>query len=203
MAVSPGTILKAVSEMTMPGEHKAQNVWYWRLNSEGDQSEATILTHIAAKLNAIFAEIEDHIHADVTLDTVTVNEWVWDEVEGWETGIYIGEAALADAFVGAGDMLPHAVAATVTASTTDVNRRSRKSFAGFTETTQDDSKLSVAVVTAVAAAALEWVTAQVILGSDNLDPGLGGSDGVFYPLAVALVADILGSQRRRKPGLGI
>jgi hypothetical protein len=203
MAVAIGTILKAVSTMSLPGGNIAQNVWYWEVVGTTPVSEATILSAIATRISLAFSQVAQYIRSTVTLDTVAVHEWEWNGTDAWETGEYIGEAALSDNFTGAANMLPHACAATVSASTSDVNRTSRKSIAGLDETTQDQSDLISAVVTAVANFATQWLADVSLGGSEFLDPGLPGGDGVFYPLLVAAVSDILGSQRRRKPGIGV
>jgi hypothetical protein len=189
--------------MTLPGGNIAQNVWYWKLAGTTPVSEATALAAIATRISLCFAQVQSYIRSTVTLDTVAVHEWVWNGTDAWETGLYIGEAALSDAFAGAANMLPHAVAGIISASTSDVNRTSRKSVAGLDESTQDQSDIISAVVTALVNFGTQWLTDITLGGSEFLDPGLPGGDGVFYPLLVAAVGDILGSQRRRKPGIGV
>lgn len=203
MTIAIGTTLKAVSTMTLPGGNIAQNVWYWKLAGTTPVSEATVLAAIATRISLCFAQVQAYIRSTVTLDTVAVHTWVWDGVSAWETGLYVGEAALSDSFAGAANMLPHAAAGVISASTSDVNRTSRKSIAGLDESTQDQSEFISAVVTALVNFGSQWLADIVLGGSEFLDPGLPGGDGVFYPLLVAAVGDIVGSQRRRKPGIGV
>lgn len=203
MAIAQGTGLKCVVTLTLPANVIAQNIFYFQVIGINPIDEAAALTTIASAMNAIYATIEDYVVSTATLDTVKVHEWDWDPVEGWETGTYIGEAALADNFAGVGDMLPHAVAATITGKTPNVKTRSRKSFAGLTEASSSGSTLAGPVITALVAAAVQWLLTRTIIGSDALDPVVPDKYGEFAALIVALVSEILGSQRQRKPGIGV
>lgn len=203
MTVQQGTVLKAVSTEDLPGTVKAQNVWYWKLVGVNPISDTAAMDAIVDAIEAFFTDLATRTQENITLDDVIVHEWEFDAVEGWQTGRFIGVRELSVVFTNVLQMLPHAVAAVITAFTQDVKRRSRKSIAGLTEDTQDSSAWSGDTVTALAAAAVEWLANRVILGSDQLEPGLAGYDGLWYPLVSALVSSITGSQRQRKPGIGI
>lgn len=203
MVVQQGTILKAVSTMDMPENVKAQNVWYYKLVGVNPISDEDALDAIQTGVEAFFTDLIAAISSSCTLDDIIVHEWEWDVEEGWQTGRFVGVRVISVTFTGTLQMLPHAVAAVITAFTEAVKRRSRKSVAGMTEDTQQDSIWSGTALTALALAAIQWLSNLVILGSDQLEPGLGGSDGGWWPFLSALVSAIAGSQRQRKPGIGI
>lgn len=203
MTVSDGTVLQGVAYMTLPGGHIAQNVFYWQLIGGTDATDANCITAITSKINAFFTDLAAQIKSTVILGTVTIHEWDWDGVSAWETGRLLGEAALTDSFAGTYDLLPFQSAAIITAFTSDVRRRSRKSIAGFTEFEQVDSDLTAAAETALGNAAVEWLSNAIIMGAQQLAPVLAGSDGLVYPLLTALISSVPGSQRQRKPGVGV
>jgi len=203
MTVQQGTILKAVSTMNLPLATKAQNVWYWKLVGVNTISDADALLTIEAGIEDFFTEVALSTLDTVTLEDVVVHEWEYDAELGWHTGRYVGVNELDVTFGGEVDMLPHAAAAVITAYTEDVKKRSRKSIAGQTEGAQTASEWSAPVLTSLVLAAVQWLANLVILGSDQLEPGLPGKDGDWWPFIAALVSSIVGSQRQRKPGIGI
>lgn len=203
MAVQQGTILKAVSTMDLPLATKAQNVWYWKLVGINPISDEDAMEAIETAVENFFTEVIQSVQEDVTLDDVIVHEWEYSEELGWHTGRFVGVNELSVVFTGATEMLPHANAAIITAFTDDVKKRSRKSIAGYTEAAQTASEWAGPIITALVAAAVEWMSNQVILGSDQLQPGLPGKDGNWWPFIASLVSALVGSQRQRKPGIGI
>lgn len=203
MVVQQGTILKAVSTMDLPLETKAQNVWYWRLVGINPISDEDALSAIETAVENFFGELTGAIKSTITLDDAIVHEWEYSVELGWHTGRLVGVKDLDVTFVNTDEMLPHAAAAVMTAYTDDVKKRSRKSIAGFAEDTQEASEWAGGTIASLVLAALEWLANQVILGSDQLEPGLPGKDGDWWPFIAALVSGIVGSQRQRKPGIGI
>jgi len=203
MAVQQGVILKAVSTMDLPLAHVAQNVWYWKLVGVNPISDVDAMSTIVDGVHAFFTDVIASVENSVTLDDVIVHEWEYSAELGWHTGRFVGVSNLSVTFTGATEMLPHACAAVITAFTENVKKRSRKSVAGYSEATQTDSTWAGAVVTALVAAAAQWLSNLVILGSDQLQPGLPGKDGGWWPFIAMLVSAIVGSQRQRKPGVGI
>jgi len=201
--VTIGTVVKAVSTMDMPGAVLAQNVWFWKMTGTSTRDDSLVLAAVVTAVEAFFTELITQISEECSLDDVIVHEWDYNVEEGWHTGRFVGIADLDVTFTGTADMLPHADAGTITAFTLDVNRRSRKSVAGFTEATQTQSYWIASVLTALAAAGVEWLTDQVVSGADYLAPGLAGNNGIWYALITGLASAIVGSQRQRKPGIGI
>lgn len=203
MPIAQGTVLKCVVTGELPGEVVFQNVFYYQVRGINPVDEAATLAVIATAMNTIYNTMSAQIIVGASLDVVTVHEWDYNALELWHTGTYIGEALLADTFAAVGNMLPHATAAVITGKTGDVNTRSRKSFAGFDEATQDSSSLNAPSLTAVVAAGVEWLLTRTILAADYLQPVVPALAGLIADLLIALVGDILGSQRQRKPGIGV
>jgi len=204
MTVEQGAILKAVLSIDMPDTQVAQNVYYWELNGTNPIDDQDVMDAIKDGLEALYDELDLRVMDNVHLDNVKVNEMDWNPgEEKWDTGRFVGEDAIVDTFAGTGDMLPHAVAAVITAFTEDVKRRGRKFFAGFDDQVVDRSSWTGATITALVAAGVRWLADLVIAGGDHLVPGIPSNLGTWLPFISVLISSIAGSQRRRKPGLGI
>jgi len=203
MTVTIGTVLRAVVTLDMPGGNVAQNVFYLRLGGVSPITDIEAETQVIDYVENFYAQIEDQISQDVDLRDVAINEYDPDVGVGWETGRWVGGGTLTDAFVGGISMWPHAVAAIITGFVEDPKVRSRKSIPGFVESAEDDSILSAPAIADMVLAAVEWITSWTWLGTEYLEPGVPAQLGVWMPLITALVSAVVGSQRRRKPGVGI
>lgn len=203
MTVSDGDILKCVVTIDLPLDVKAQNVFYLRQESAIDYSNSVVLTAIQGWVENLYDNFDSSVHSTVALSDVLVSKWLWSALDLWHTGEFVGQEVLADIFASGGDMLPHATAAIVTGGTADPLCVSRKSFPGFAEGTQAGSEVAAVSLVDLAAAAVAWLTDQTLTGADFLVPGVPAKGGVWQELLVATVGSIMGSQRRRKPGVGI
>ncbi|MCK4627334.1 MAG: hypothetical protein KAV00_18625, partial [Phycisphaerae bacterium] len=135
---------------------------------------------------------------------VVVHEWDWNAVESeWETGRFVGLDSLVEAPTLADDMLPHAVAATITGFSEDVNTRSRKSISGFCDTRQLESNWTGATIVDLVLTAASWISLFSLGGVDSLEAVVPSKLGVAESLIATLVSTVIGSQRQRKPGEGI
>ena len=210
MTIAQGSIIRGVVEMTMPSGGIAQNVFAWKVVGINPILEATTLDALQSWANDAYDNLADEIVAGLTLDSITAHTVVWNETAGeWLTDAYIGWRTLTDSFVNASVMLPPQSAAVVRAITTGVKRKGRKFLPGFGEDTQDGGELEGGPFGALGAFATDWISNIEVLGADQLDPGvlggatvLGSGDGVFYPFLGAAIVSLLGSQRRRKTGIG-
>lgn len=203
MTVSQGTYLKAVVSWDLPLSVIAQSVFYYQLKGLSPVSDATILSALVTGLEDMFDNLNSYWSTQVSLNTVTVNEWEYDTTDQWHTGRYIGEGALTDGFASGTDMLPHASAAVITGNTGNVNVKSRKSLPGVIDTQAVDSQVQASTLTALANFAVDWIAQMFVDTNEYLEPGVPGKEGIWYALASALVSDLIGSQRRRKPGIGV
>lgn len=101
------------------------------------------------------------------------------------------------------DYLPNAVAAVLLALAPGFRHVGRKFFSGIAEThTTNNSLTSTGLSYAVTALAAYLAPVGVGDGS-VLNPGIIDKTGTFHQFTSGVVASLLGSQRRRKPGLGI
>jgi len=203
MTVNIGDVLKAVATYAMPGGWVAQNVFYAKLGGTSPITDAEAVSEVTAWVQDIYDQVATATSTDADLEDVAINKYTPIPGTGWETGDYVGVGTLTDTFAGGVQMLPHAVAGIVTGFVSDVRVRSRKSFPGFSEIEQDDSVWIANTLTELAAAGASWIADWTWLGTEYLDPGVPLQDGSWLPLIASLVGAVAGSQRRRKPGVGV
>jgi len=203
MTIADGTVLKCVASLYMPDAVIAQNVFYVKANLAAPVTDNSILTAIGTYIDNFYTALNADIDSAVVVGDAVVNEWDWDGTSEWETGRYVGQVSLTSTPTGAGDMLPHAVAATITGYCEEPRSRSRKSVPGFVEGSSTVSDWNAATLVRLVAAALIWISAVGLTGSDTLAPVIPTNLGTALPLIATLVSSIIGSQRQRKPGEGI
>jgi len=134
---------------------------------------------------------------------MTVHKIEWNGVY-WETTTLIGTRTITGVVGGSAvDMLPHACAPYITANTDDVKKRARKYFMGFADDQSDASTLDSAAYSALINLATEWLTDIIVEAGTELVPALAGLGGAEKLLLTAIVSNLIGSQRRRKPGVGV
>lgn len=207
MPVADGEVIKAVLTITAPQTVICQNVFYWQMDdpTPDSPSNSAVLTAVDIKLSAMAADIAAYLNNAYEYDEVKVDRVEWN-VDFWETVENIGVASITQVGGSAIDACPHGVAATITADTTRPQTRARKFLPGIPENELEDSTLSGALITALTAYILEWLTNKVVLGDAELVPvvlgGSGASAGLIYALISAGINGISGYQRRRKPGVG-
>lgn len=79
----------------------------------------------------------------------------------------------------------------------------RKFFSGLTEAVVEANSMTSAALSAFAGAAIDYISP--FTGSDTsvLQPGIVDKNFAFHGFVSGFVASLLGTMRRRKPGLGI
>ena len=102
-----------------------------------------------------------------------------------------------------GDYLPNAVSAVLLGKAAGLRHVGRKFFGPIVESLTTANSLAGAGITAAAATLLAYITPFTGTGGGIITPGVVDQAGDFHPFVGGVVSTILGSMRRRKPGLGI
>lgn len=118
----------------------------------------------------------------------------------WET---TDEVAFALTGSGTGEALPNIVSLVLLGKAAGIRHIGRKFFSGLVEGATVGNVLAGAVVAQVATALLGYITPFTGIGGGTLTPGVRTEGGVFHPFVGGVVSSLMGSMRRRKPGLGI
>lgn len=203
MSVEAGAVLRCVSELIMPGSTVAQNVFYATFNDTGgSNADQDVVDDIVDWLDGLLAELRHQMTSATLAGEVKV--YIWDDVGlDWDE---LGSGTMTFVNDGAGEMLPHGVAAVVTGRTFDPDVNGRKFFAAFSEAAQSESTLTGAALLALLAAAEDWVTSFTGAATGStFYPGVWSVVGLVFRRFVDhyIINGTLGYQRRRKPGVGI
>lgn len=198
---NPGDIFQAAQRFTMPEGVEAYNVYAFEL-TDGSATDAEILTAIGAKMLAAYGDLQASIANVVDMQECKVTQVIW-QVSEWIMFRLVGSILNPVTFTNVNDMLPHAVAAPVTFNTTRPRTAGRKFIPGLSEVDQDESILSAGVLTNLANYAAEIVAPQLAGSAANLRYRILTSSGDAIAQSAYTINDVVGSQRRRKPGVGV
>lgn len=204
MSVDNGDVVRGVLNMTMVSGDEAKNVFTWGVTkvSIPTWTDSAIGGYIESAIELIFTELLSIISDDMSFDTIDIYKRVgvtWDYlttvVPSWSSTavpsvLAPGDAALLTAY-------------------TDLNRVfGRKFIYGLTEDGLQDGAFTAGVLSEMADAALEYITAYSggTMGPlDFLVPGVWSTkvDGFVAFGLVAVVKNIVSYQRRRKTNVGV
>lgn len=202
MSVSPADICRLTSEFTLLDGTVCQNIYHLRANFAVSQSDAAVLTALETWIEAAIGEVVGAIKNNVSVNLHQVDVVDWDGLK-WEVVQNVGTFTPTFTFGNANDQLPNQVSCFATFNTLRPKTKGKKFLWGFTEDTTSASVIQSATVTAIAAFAAEVLDNAVIDVLNYLVPGVPRSAvDAFYDFTTAVVTNIVGSQRRRRPGVG-
>lgn len=181
-----------------------QNVYYYIRDGDDVYSVQAHLDAIEVKLETAYADIQTIVPTDVTeqlsfVDRIEFNEIVdeWRIVENIGTFTPLFEPS------GGAAGLPHQSSPYIFFKTLRPRTIGKKFLFPTIEASQTDTILEAASITAITAMATELMTPIALGGDATLTLGVPrtGVDS-WYNFLTAVVSDVLGTQRRRKPGVG-
>lgn len=200
MTIAADDVIRVAVEYDMPESQKAFNVLGMKCIS-GTCTDLELLTALATYVNGAWATLAGSIHNQVELASCRVTKMSWQTTE-WVVSAVLGSFIPSFTPTDANDMLPHAVSGVIVMPTVKPTSRGRINIPGIGEDRQADSLLTSAGATALANFAVAIRTA-IAPGTASLYYAVLGNDGTARTSTSADVNGILGSQRRRKPGVGI
>ena len=202
MTIVHGDVLRVTANFILTGGVQYQNIYTYLFDGVGTPSDATVIADIKEALDAAYDELVGLVTDtyDVDLSSVDIIEFVSD---AWKVTRNVGTFTPVLAGVGSGNSLPYQSSAFVTFKTARPKSVGRKFLFPLTEPQQDSTILIPAAVTAIVAYAT-IVLADIVVDVINaLLPGIvrtGIDDYLVFTTAV--VTNVLGSQKRRRPGEG-
>jgi hypothetical protein len=203
MSIPIDTVLKIAQSILLPDEQIAINV-FWALLGDavggGPLAESDVIDAAANYLDLIYAEIDDMI-SDLIASTV-VEVWTVDEPTGDLTPV--GDGATTWVGLDTNDPLPNGVAGICSMKTDNTEVTGRKFIPGINEVAVDDNNLDTIPFGRLLDFAVEWATEYTDANDVVLSPGVySGAKANFYAATGTVIANnIVGYQRRRKPGVG-
>lgn len=200
MTVSSGDVFRVAQHFEGPELVEAYNILGLKCTA-GTCTDAELLTAISTWLNTAYGYIVAVISDQVTMSEARVTKMLWSGTE-WVVGSLIGSVLNPVTFTETTDMLPHAVSFVPVSATAKPTSRGRINLFGAGESEQEDGLWTSTAVTAVTNF-IGGIRSALSPGSASLYYAILGDDGTARTTTSATVGDVPGSQRRRKPGVGI
>lgn len=147
-------------------------------------------------LDTVYDVMLPKMNADLSMNYFNWYRWLAPNwiFEGSEPYTKVGTDA-------ASEGLPLQSAAVILGKVDNYRAFGRKFFPAITEVNQLFGNAVAGLITAMTQAAVGYISAQ-ISGGISLTPGILGKTGVFHAFVSGVVDGILGTQRRRKAGVG-
>lgn len=204
MPVNNGEIVKSWMEFNLADGTIAQMVYHWKVYSAGEVTSADVIAAVEQYMEDIVAAVQAYIDADITLNPTPVQIVDWDATEdAWVIDRNIGTATCTESFSSTVDPLPNQCAPVMVANTARPKSRGRKFFPGFDDNSASGSDMAAAVLTALGTALAHYLADETISGADVLSPGvIRAGVNAFLDFTTGQVNSVIGTQRRRKPGVG-
>lgn len=204
MTVSNGDVLKVFLELVLADGTMAQNVFHLRSDFADDQNDGDVSTAVEGYLEAIYGELNGYLTTDFTINPSWLHKTAWDPVGAeWAVTFLIDIFTPSFAHADTADPFPNQIAPVIVGNTYEPRSRGRKFLMGFVEDSALAGNLVAAAVVEMAAATVEYISQVVISSGNVLTPGVVDEDAnLFRPFRDGAANSIVGTQRRRKPGVG-
>jgi hypothetical protein len=204
MTISNGDVLKVFLELVLADGTIAQNVYHLRAAFADDQSDAAVSAAIEGYLEDIMGEVSTYLSDDFTINPSWLNRVAWDPVGAkWVVDYLVDIFTPSFTHTNTDDPFPNQIAPVMTGNTYSPSSRGRKFLPGFVETAADAGQLVVGAVTDLVAAVADYISVVVVAAGNNLVPGVPDEDSsTFWTFRDGIANTIVGTQRRRKPGVG-
>lgn len=202
MALGVGDILRVTCNFELQNAVQYQNVFTYIFDGTGGVSDAEVTTDVGAHMNQAYNDLEDQADSGITGQLSSVDQIEWDGLK-WEVVANIGTWNLSFTPIAAGDVCPNQVAPFVVFKTARPKSVGRKFLFPAMEVNQDAGILVAGSVSAIVDwtdAILDDITIDVL---NVLHPGIvRTSVNDFLTFTAGVVTNLVGTQRRRRPGYG-
>jgi len=204
MTVNDGDIVKAFIEFELEDGTIAQNVFYWIANFLSSESNSAVVSAVVDYMEDIYNDVSTYLSDGFSINLSKVHTITWDsDVEKWVTTLLLGTGLPSVTHTNTDDPFPNQIAPVLVANTNRPGTRGRKFLMGMVETMADGGDLVTGAVTAMGNALSDYIADETVSGSNVLSPGVPRSDAnAFKEFTDGEVNSIVGTQRRRKPGVG-
>ncbi len=204
MSVIDGDILRVTLNFELGDGTQYQNVYHYIRDGTDVHSDAAHVTGLTVKMNAAYDTLLAQVKDDVTEQLSFVDRIEFNEiVDEWRVVENIGTFTLTFVPTGASDTIPYQGSPYVIFKTDRPRSVGKKYLFPFIETMQANTILEAGAVTQMVAYGAEILSAYALGGDATLTAGIVRTGiQTFLPVLVAVVNDVIGSQKRRRPGVG-
>lgn len=204
MAVLDGDVLRVTCNFELGDGTQYQNIYHYIRDGTDPYSDAAHIFSVNLAVEAMYDELAGLVLDDVVEQLSFVDRVEFNEiVDEWRVVENIGTFTPAFTPSEAGDGLPYTDSPYVVFKTQRPKSVGKKFLFPVSEAQQNESILIGGAVTAIVAYGVAALTCASLGGDATLCPVIVRT-GVqtVLPLLVAVVGDVIGSQRRRRPGVG-
>lgn len=188
------TICRGIVKGTLFGAVQTRNMFVAQIGSaEGDTDAGVMYTWLSAVWSPLRSVLASSF-TTTTLETQTYFDGHWFTAEE-NPFVWAGTAS--------GDQLANAVAAVLIGKVSGSYLHGRKFFSGLCESAVAGNELVGGAITTMGTVLLAYITPGVGEHGASYSPGILDKSGTFHSFSSGFVSSLLGSMRRRKPGLGI
>jgi hypothetical protein len=204
VAIPDGTYVQGTAEFELADGTIAQNVFHFLCDFTSDQSGSSVVAAVVSYIEDIYNDVATYLSDGFTVNLTPVHSVVWDEeTANWVIHALIGSALPSITHTNTDDPFPNQIAPVLVANTGRPKTRGRKFLMGFVETAALGGDLVTAAVTALSSALGDYLADETVSGDSLLSPGvLRDGVEVFEQFTDGEVNTVVGTQRRRKPGIG-
>lgn len=204
MSVSNDDVLKVFLELVLGDGTIAQNVWHFKADFTDDQSDSAVSTAVETYIEDIYGALSAYLSDDFTINPSWLNKVAWDsDLQKWATTALVDIFTPSFTHTNTDDPFPNQIAPVMTANTFAPGSRGRKFIMGFVETSALAGDLVAGALTALGTALNHYIADETVSGANLLQVGVVRANaGNFLTFSDGAVNSVVGTQRRRKPGVG-
>lgn len=204
MSVFDGDILRVSVNFELGDGTQYQNIFHYVRDGTDPFSDAVHITAIKGRMEAMYDTIRNLVTSDVVEQLCFVDRVEFNEIENdWRVVENIGTFTPVFDPTEVSDALPFQSAPFVVFKTQRPRSVGKKFLFPFGEAHQDGTILVGGAVTAMVAFGVQVINSIAIGGDATLTAGIVRTGiQTFLNFLVAVVNDVIGSQRRRRPGVG-
>lgn len=186
---------RGVLKGTLLGTVQTRSMFTYEIASYTDVADENTL--VDGYLHSIFDDLVPAICNAWQTTTVEVQRWT---SPSWYT---LDEHAINVSGTNSGAPAPNFLSPVFIAKSLGVRKIGRKFIPGVVLSNISQNTLITSVMTQLGTAFLAYITPYTETGLPTLTPGILDKTGTFYAFLGGFVSSLLGTMRRRKPGLGI
>lgn len=204
MGVFDGDILRVSVNFELGDGTQYQNIYHYIRDGTDPYSDAVHVTALKGRVEAMYATIDDLVVNTVTEQLCFVDRVEFNEiVDEWRVVENIGTFTPTFEPAGAGEALPFQSAPFIVFKTSRPRSVGKKFLFPYTETSQNATILTAGAVTAMVAFGVQVLNSITVGGDVTLTAGIVRTGiQTYLNFLVAVVNDVIGSQKRRRPGVG-
>lgn len=203
MAIVNGDVLRTTVSFKLQDATVLQNIYHHKASIADSVEDGVVLAALETWSIDLYSGLLTFAYGEIAPLLTTVDVVVWDGLK-WavdrNVGTYITTFAPSDLT----DPMPNQVSPFITFNTARPKTRGKKFLFPMTEANYVGSTLSGPLVTALTTFGAKVLASVILVAVDKLVPGVPRSTvDAFFEFVLAIVTNVVGSQRRRRPGTGI